>query len=88
VIADGVSLYCAWACLSSLLDSLRLWQFHRHICRHLGPASANTIKNYLFRIFNKLGVSSRVEVVIYADQNNRGKTTSGECFTPKLSDIG
>ena len=28
--------------------------------------SQNTIKNYLFRIFNKLGVSSRVEVVIYA----------------------
>jgi DNA-binding NarL/FixJ family response regulator len=26
----------------------------------------NTVKNYLFRIFNKLGVSSRVEVVIYA----------------------
>jgi DNA-binding NarL/FixJ family response regulator len=33
----------------------------------------NTIKNYLFRIFNKLGVSSRVEVVIYADQNSRGR---------------
>jgi DNA-binding NarL/FixJ family response regulator len=32
----------------------------------------NTIKNYLFRIYNKLGVSSRVEVLIYAaDQNNR-----------------
>jgi two-component system, NarL family, nitrate/nitrite response regulator NarL len=27
--------------------------------------SANTVKNYLFRIFNKLGVSSRVEVVLY-----------------------
>lgn len=33
----------------------------------------NTIKNYLFRIFNKLGVSSRVEVVIYADQNSRSR---------------
>jgi DNA-binding NarL/FixJ family response regulator len=33
----------------------------------------NTIKNYLFRVYNKLGVSSRVEVVIYAaNQNNRG----------------
>jgi two-component system nitrate/nitrite response regulator NarL len=28
--------------------------------------SANTVKNYLFQVFNKLGVSSRVEVVIYA----------------------
>jgi two-component system, NarL family, nitrate/nitrite response regulator NarL len=33
----------------------------------------NTVKNYLFRVYNKLGVSSRVEVVIYAaNQNNRG----------------
>ena len=28
--------------------------------------SANTVKNYLFQVFNKLGVSSRVEVIIYA----------------------
>ncbi len=28
--------------------------------------SENTVKNYLFRIFNKLGVSSRVEVIMYA----------------------
>jgi two-component system, NarL family, nitrate/nitrite response regulator NarL len=28
--------------------------------------SENTVKNYLFHIFNKLGVSGRVEVVIYA----------------------
>jgi DNA-binding NarL/FixJ family response regulator len=28
--------------------------------------SEHTVKNYMFRIFNKLGVSSRVEVVLYA----------------------
>ena len=28
--------------------------------------SENTVKNYLFRIFDKLGVSCRVEVVLYA----------------------
>ncbi len=28
--------------------------------------SAHTVKNYLFRIFKKLGVSSRVELVLYA----------------------
>jgi DNA-binding NarL/FixJ family response regulator len=28
--------------------------------------SENTVKNYVFRVFNKLGVSSRVEVVLYA----------------------
>jgi two-component system nitrate/nitrite response regulator NarL len=29
----------------------------------------HTVKNYLFRIFDKLGVSSRVEVVLYAVRN-------------------
>jgi DNA-binding NarL/FixJ family response regulator len=28
--------------------------------------SENTVKNHLFRIYNKLGVSTRVEAVIYA----------------------
>jgi DNA-binding NarL/FixJ family response regulator len=32
--------------------------------------SENTVKNYLFRIFNKLGVSSRVELVIYASSQS------------------
>jgi DNA-binding NarL/FixJ family response regulator len=39
--------------------------------------SHNTIKNYLFRIFNKLGVSSRVEVVLYA-ASQRAAATSDE----------
>lgn len=33
---------------------------------HKLKLSENTVSNYLFRIFNKLGVSSRVEVVLYA----------------------
>ena len=34
----------------------------------------HTVKNYLFRIFDKLGVSSRVEVVLYALGNQAGKS--------------
>ncbi len=38
---------------------------NREISRELG-LSENTVKKYLFRIFDKLGVSSRVELVLYA----------------------
>jgi DNA-binding NarL/FixJ family response regulator len=34
--------------------------------------SENTVKKYLFRIFDKLGVSSRVELVLYA-MNHGGR---------------
>jgi two-component system, NarL family, nitrate/nitrite response regulator NarL len=39
----------------------------------------NTIKNYLFRIYNKLGISSRVELVLYATSqsaSNKGNPQS------------
>ncbi|MFZ0761030.1 MAG: response regulator transcription factor [Candidatus Sulfotelmatobacter sp.] len=38
---------------------------NREIAEHL-KLSAHTVKNYVFRIFDRLGVSSRVEVVLYA----------------------
>jgi len=38
---------------------------NREIAKHLN-LTEHTVKNYLFRIFDKLGVSSRVEVVLYA----------------------
>lgn len=34
--------------------------------------SEHTVKNYLFHIFEKLGVSSRVELVLYAVSNAKG----------------
>jgi len=40
-------------------------RINREIAREL-KLSENTVKNYLFRIFNKLGMSSRMEVVRYA----------------------
>jgi DNA-binding NarL/FixJ family response regulator len=33
--------------------------------------SEHTVRNYLFRIFDKLGVSSRVELVLYCLQDRR-----------------
>ena len=38
---------------------------NRDIAQRLG-LTEHTVKNYLFRIFDKLGVSKRVEVVLYA----------------------
>jgi two-component system, NarL family, nitrate/nitrite response regulator NarL len=41
--------------------------------------SNNTVKNYLFRIFNKLGVSSRVEVLLYAANQGAGASSFIDC---------
>lgn len=41
---------------------------NRHIARELN-LSEHTVKKYLFRIFEKLGISSRVELVLYAVNN-------------------
>ena len=35
--------------------------------------SENTVKKYLFRIFEKLGISSRVELVLYAVSRGRSE---------------
>ncbi len=42
--------------------------------------SEHTVKNYLFKIFEKLGISTRVELVLYAlSQNHRGVTAIDPC---------
>jgi len=43
---------------------------NRDIARQLN-LSEHTVKNYVFRIFDKLGVSNRVELVLYALSNGR-----------------
>lgn len=50
---------------------------NRHIARELG-LSVHTVKKYLFRIFDKLGVSSRVELVLYA--MSHGEARPVECI--------
>jgi len=48
---------------------------NREIAEHL-KLSVHTVKNYVFRIFDTLGVSSRVEVVLYAiSQASRSQPT-------------
>jgi two-component system, NarL family, nitrate/nitrite response regulator NarL len=48
---------------------------NRDISQHLG-LSEHTVKNYLFRVFEKLGVSTRVELVLYAlSQHARATST-------------
>jgi DNA-binding NarL/FixJ family response regulator len=43
----------------------------------------HTVKNYLFRIFDKLGVSSRVEVVLYALGNHAAAAKSDDATPSK-----
>ena len=47
---------------------------NREIAKELN-LSEHTIKNYLFHIFDKLGVSSRVELVLYAVSNAKNVQT-------------
>jgi DNA-binding NarL/FixJ family response regulator len=50
---------------------------NREIAQRLG-LTEHTVKNYLFRIFDKLGVSKRVEVVLYAYSLGSGLASSEE----------
>ncbi|HWZ51836.1 MAG TPA: response regulator transcription factor [Granulicella sp.] len=51
---------------------------NRDIARELN-LSEHTVKNYLFHIFDKVGVSSRVELVLYAvSSTKRMQVASGE----------
>ena len=46
---------------------------NRHIAIEL-KLSEHTIKKYLFRVFEKLGISSRVELVLYAVHHGQPRT--------------
>jgi DNA-binding NarL/FixJ family response regulator len=43
---------------------------NRDVARQLN-LSENTVKNYMFHVFEKLGISSRVELVLYAMSNSK-----------------
>jgi DNA-binding CsgD family transcriptional regulator len=50
---------------------------NRDIAQEL-KLSEHTVKNYLFHIFDKLGVSSRVELVLYAVSSTKRSQMTGE----------
>ena len=47
---------------------------NRHVAAELG-LSEHTVKKYLFRIFEKLGISNRVELVLYAMNHGAPQST-------------
>ena len=60
---------CGTALLSRREQDVVRWLVEGFSNREIGrelKISENTVKNYIFRIFDKLGVSSRVQVAIYA----------------------
>ncbi len=61
--------------LSNREQDVVRWLAEGHTNSEIGRLmniSDNTVKNYLFRIFNKLGVSSRVELLLYAASQRAG----------------
>lgn len=58
---------------------------NREIARQL-KLTEHTVKNYLFRVFNKLGVSSRVELVLYAFRLAQSSPSSGRGMQPSEPD--
>lgn len=58
---------------------------NREIAKRL-KLTEHTVKNYLFRIFDKLGVSSRVEVVLYAF-SSRSVGHSARSHEPSSKDV-
>ena len=61
---------------------------NRDIAKEL-KLSEHTIKNYLFHIFDKLGVSSRVELVLYAVSNVKSvEPTAGQGEKRKRESAG
>jgi DNA-binding NarL/FixJ family response regulator len=59
---------------------------NREIAGRLG-LSQHTVKNYLFRVFDKLGVSSRVELLFMTLSRDRQSQSAFSCFLKNTTDV-
>jgi DNA-binding NarL/FixJ family response regulator len=60
---------------------------NRQIASELG-LSPHTVKKYLFRIFEKLGISTRVELVLYAVNNGDPRQAEWLAGASRILPIG
>ena len=59
---------------------------NRQISQHLA-LSEHTIKNYLFRVFEKLGVATRVELALYALKRAHTRRPAPQPIRPSAGDL-
>lgn len=62
---------------SDIVNALAQGLSNREIAAQM-RLSEHTVKNYLFRIFNKLGISNRVELILYAFSQRESSFRSSE----------
>ncbi len=83
VSAQGVNLLSKRE--MEVIDSVAQGLTNREIAERLG-LSQHTVKNYLFRIFDKLGVSSRVELLFMTLSGGGQPQPVGTCFWKNCTD--
>jgi hypothetical protein len=49
--------------------------------------SEHTVKNYLFRVFEKIGVSTRVELALYALNRRQVRRTHPQGIKPVIQNL-